>query len=110
MKSASLAIAASLALTSCIVVPIREPIVLVELDVAGSPRVGPGGPSIYVDGLYRGNPIDDRFVMWMKAGRHDVRVMGGSLLLWEGPIQVDEENEQQTVTIRYDVDPDAAEE
>ena len=107
MKSLPLVLflAVSLALASCVAVTKAQPLTLVDLDISGSPVVGPGGPSVYVDGDYRGNPVDGHFVMWMTVGRHHVRLLGGSLELWEGAIEVERSNEPQDIVIRYERDP-----
>ena len=107
MKPIQLAttVAASLALASCVAVTKAQPLTLVDLDIDGSPRIGPGGPSVHVDGTYRGNPVDGHFVMWMTVGSHHVRLLGGSTELWEGSIEVERSNEPQDVVIRYERDP-----
>ena len=92
-----------LALASCVSVMSTHHVRLVELDIDGSPRVLPGGPSIYVDEVYRGNPVDSRFRIWLEAGEHEVRLSSGSETYWEGPIAVEESAGTQLVEIRYDV-------
>ncbi len=79
-----------------------HPVTLVELDIDGSPRVLPGGPSIYVDDVYRGNPVDSRFRIWLEAGEHEVRLSGGSEVYWEGVISVEESAGTQTIELRYE--------
>lgn len=109
MKPISLAIgfAATLALASCVATAKAQPFTLVDLDIDGSPRIGPGGPSVHVDGTYRGNPVDGHFVMWMTVGSHDVKLLGGSLVLWEGEVEVQRSTAPQDFVIRYERDPSA---
>jgi hypothetical protein len=79
-----------------------QPVTLVTLDIDGSPRVLPGGPSVYIDDVYRGNPVDSRFRIWLEAGEHELRLTGGSEVYWEGAIAVEESAGTQTIEIRYD--------
>ncbi len=105
MRHASLTIgfaaALALALAGCVATTKAQPLTLVDLDIDGSPRVGPGGPSVYVDGTYRGNPVGGHFVMWMTVGGHHLRLLGGSEELWEGEIDVQRSNDPQDIVIRY---------
>ena len=107
MKHASLAIgfAATLALASCVATTKTQPLTLVDLDIDGSPRIGPGGPSVYVDGTYRGNPVDGHLVMWMTVGSHYVKLLGGSKELWAGDVEVQRSNDPQDILVRYELDP-----
>ena len=91
-------------IASCVSTVTSERTTLVELDVDGSPRVLPGGPSLYVDDVYRGNPVDGRFRMWLTVGEHEARVMSGSEPLWEGVLAVEPAAGTQVIEIRYDVD------
>lgn len=99
-----------LALASCVAVMSKHPVTLVELDIDGSPRILPGGPSIYVDDVYRGNPVDSRFRIWLEAGEHELRLTSGPDVFWEGPITVDEHSGTQTIEIRYErsIEPQVA--
>lgn len=99
-----LSILALAGLASCVAVTSsHRPKTLVAMNVTGSPAIGPGGPEIYVDDVYRGNAIDERFQMWMEVGGHEVRVMGGSKLLWQGPLDVAASDAAQRVSIEYEV-------
>ncbi len=90
--------------TSCVAVSHRTPTALVDLEIRGEPVILPGGPSIYVDDVYRGNPVDERFRLFLTEGEHEVRLMGGSEVYWEGAIAVDGRAASQRFLIRYEPD------
>ncbi len=91
-------------LASCVAVEKKGSIALVCLDIDGSPIVGPGGPRIYVDGVYRGNPVGSHFHIWLSAGDHEIELMllGGSDN-WKETVTVSDWPKAQAVKIRYDV-------
>lgn len=91
------------ALTGCAVSMHTVPITLVEFVIDGSPRVLPGGPAVYIDDVYRGQPVDGRFRIELPVGRHQVRLQGGADVYWQGVLDVVATADPQVVEIRYDV-------
>ncbi len=91
------------ALSGCAVSMHTVPITLVEFVIDGSPRVLPGGPAVYIDDVYRGQPVDGRFRIELPVGRHQVRLQHGSDVYWQGVLDVVETADPQVVEIRYDV-------
>ena len=89
---------------SCVAVATSTPIALVDLEIHGEPVILPGGPDVWVDDVYRGNPVGSRFKLWLEAGEHELRLMSGSELLWSGTIVVDERGGTQQVLVRYELD------
>ena len=89
-----------LLLTSCLVTSHRAPLTLVEMTITGSPRIIPGGPHVYIDDVYRGNPVDGRFRIYLPDGTHTVRIQGAETL-WEGDIGVGGMEGIQTFTLKY---------
>lgn len=62
---------------------------VVDLDLSASSVVNPG-PFVYIDGAYRGNPIDARFRISLPVGAHQVRLerSGNDPVLWEETVEV----------------------
>jgi hypothetical protein len=91
------------ALAGCRVSHHTIPLTLVEFVIDGSPRLGPGGPALHVDGLYRGHPVDGRFRIELPVGRHDVRLLRGAEVYWQGELAVIDIADPQVFEIRYNV-------
>jgi len=91
--------------SSCVSVATSTPTPLVEFQISGSPVIKPTGPNIYIDDVYRGNPVDSRFRISLTEGDHDVRLMYfGDHALWEGVVRVTAESNDgiEVVKIHYE--------
>ncbi len=90
-------------LAGCVAIATSEPMALIDMDISGSPTISPGGPSVYVDGVYRGNPVDSRFRMWLTAGEHEIGLLYyGDAYLWKETILISDTPTTQAIVIRYD--------
>lgn len=70
-------ILSTVCLPGCVTTATTEPLALVDMHIEGSPVISPGGPSVYVDGVYRGNPVDSHFCIWLTVGEHEVGLLHG---------------------------------
>ena len=104
----SLLCALPLLLTSCVLTQYSTPTTPVEMKISGSPTILPWGPRIYVDDLYRGNPIDGRFRIYLPDGVHTIRIQYIETL-WEGDIGVGGTSGVQIFTFNYGDEVQAAE-
>jgi hypothetical protein len=87
-------------LAGCVGTATTSPMALIEMDINGSPIIKPGGPFVYVDGVYRGNPVDSQFRIWLTAGEHEVGLHHAGTT-WKKTFVVTDQPTHQKLVVRY---------